>query len=116
VKDRQCLLNVRSGDFNFIAEDHLSAIFSTMATHRIRANVMQHSALNFSVCTDEQPERLQACMDALRNLGFQVSVMENLSLLTVYNRQHDQYTGGILSGREILMEQNLAHTVQYIIR
>lgn len=116
VKDRQCLLNVRSGDFNFIAEDHLSAIFSTMATHRIRANVMQHSALSFSVCTDEQPERLNACMNALQNLGFETALTENLSLLTVYNRQHDQHTAGILHGRDILMEQILAHTVQYVLR
>lgn len=116
VKDRQCLLHVRSGDFNFIAEDHLSAIFSTMAENRIRANVMQHSALSFSVCTDEQPERLQACMAALRSLGFQTAITENLSLLTVYNRQHDQHTAGILQAREVLMEQILAHTVQYVIR
>ena len=55
-------------------------------------------------------------METLRKLGFETSLTENLSLLTVYNRQHDQHTSNILSGREILMEQNLAHTVQFVIR
>ncbi len=51
-KTDQVLLSLSPKDFSFIAEENLSLIFDCFAKHHVKVNMMQHSAINFSVCID----------------------------------------------------------------
>jgi aspartate kinase len=116
LKESQCLIHVKSPNFNFIAEEHLSSIFSLMAEHRIRANMMQQTAISFSVCTDNAGRRFEQFIAALEAKKFQVSVQRGLHLLTIYNAKEGSMKTTILEGKAILLEQMMGGTAQYVMQ
>jgi aspartate kinase len=116
LKESQCLMHVKSPDFNFIAEEHLSSIFSLMAEHRVRANMMQQTAISFSVCTDDVGRRLELLIEALKHQKFQVVMQHGLQLLTIYNTQKGAMKANILEGKTILLEQMMGGTTQYVLQ
>jgi aspartate kinase len=65
VKKEQLLLTISSKDFSFIAEQHLSDIFETLAQLQIPINIMQNSALNFSILVDRKKVKLESLREAL---------------------------------------------------
>lgn len=113
-KTEQTLLSISARDFAFIAEDHLSTIFAIFVKHRVKMNLMQNSAISFSVCTDAQVARLDGLVKELRE-QFNVLYNEQLTLLTI--RHYNAETIARLSeGRSILLEQRSRHTVQLVMR
>lgn len=115
LKEAQCLIHIKSPDFNFIAEEHLSRIFYLMAEKRIRANLMQQSAISFSLCTDDSGNRFNYFLDALTEAGFNISVQRNLRLLTVYHADKGFRKESILKESRVLLEQLMGGTAQYVI-
>jgi aspartate kinase len=113
-KTGQCLLSVESKDFAFISEENLEVIFGALAQARLKINVMQNSALSFSVCLDGEPARLAQAVAALRT-QFKVQYNEGLTLFTIKN-----YTPGsvaqLLEGRSVLLEQRTRSTFQVVVR
>lgn len=84
VKDNQCLINIKSRDLSFIAENHLQSIFSLFAKNKLRMHVMQNSAISFTCCTDYNPERISGLVDELAEL-FEVDIKENVYIKSIYN-------------------------------
>jgi aspartate kinase len=115
LKESQCLVRIKSHDFNFIAEEHLSQIFSLMAAHRIRANMMQQSAISFSLCTDDNGKRFNTFLDALMEHGFEVTAQRNLKLLTIYLAKNGFRKESIIQDKEVLLEQLMGGTAQYVL-
>ena len=113
-KTGQYLVSVESKDFAFISEENLEVIFGALAQARLKINVMQNSALSFSVCLDGEPARLAQAVAALRT-QFKVQYNEELTLFTVKN-----YTPAsiaqLLDGRTVLLEQRTRSTFQVVVR
>ncbi|MDB5234922.1 MAG: aspartate kinase, partial [Hymenobacter sp.] len=65
-KTDQCLLSFESKDFAFISEENLEVIFGALAQAKLKINVMQNSAISFSVCTDFSERRVNLLLDLLR--------------------------------------------------
>ncbi len=113
-KTDQVLLSLSPKDFSFIAEENLSLIFDCFAKHHVKVNMMQHSAINFSVCIDSDPRKLSALLDELRN-NYRVLYNENVELFTI--RYYDQPTiDRITKDRNILLEQRSRYTVQVVVK
>lgn len=53
LKKEQVFLTVSPHDFSFIMEDRLIEILTLFSRYRIKMNLMQNSALNFSACFDD---------------------------------------------------------------
>lgn len=113
-KSNQVLLSVSSKDFSFIVEDNLSGIFSMLAAHRIKINLMQNSAISFSICVDNQPEQLALLKKDLAAL-FNVRSNEGVELLTVMHYD-EKAMKATIGKREILLEQRTRHTVQFVLK
>ena len=113
VKDHQTLLTVFPRDFSFIAVDNLSELFAVFAQYRIRVNMMQNSALSFSICTDAEPRRVQQCVDALQE-RYKVKYNENVQLITIrhYNKPTIEK---VLAGRTAILRQTSRATIQFVI-
>ena len=113
-KTGQYLVSLESKDFAFISEENLEVIFGALAQARLKINVMQNSALSFSVCLDGEPARLAQAVAALRT-QFRVQYNEGLTLFTIKN-----YTPGsvaqLLEGRSVLLEQRTRSTFQVVVR
>ena len=112
-KNDQILLSILPRDYSFIAEDNLQVIFGLLNELGIRVNLMQNSALSFSICVDNNPQRIGVLIEQLKSM-FRVRYNENLQLITIrYYTQ--QVIDSIVAGRPILLEQRSRTTEQIIV-
>ncbi len=112
-KNNQILLSILPRDYSFIAEDNLQVIFGILNELGIRVNLMQNSALSFSICVDNNPQRIGVLIEHLKSM-FRVRYNENLQLITIrYYTQ--QVIDSIVAGRPILLEQRSRTTEQLIV-
>ena len=113
VKSHQVLLSVLPKDFSFIAEDNLQTIFATLAELNIRANLMQNSALSFSLCIDDNELLLNQLRERLAS-QFRLRYNRNLQLITIrYYTQ--QIIDQMVAGRPILVQQRSRTTAQIVV-
>lgn len=112
-KRNQRLISIKTKDYSFVVEEHLSDIFNLFAEHRVKMNMMQHSAINFSVATDESPfvegliEELQRTYNVLYNV--------NLELLTIRHFNED-IIEQLTAGKVKLMEQKTRYTYRVLLK
>ncbi|MFM8916277.1 MAG: aspartate kinase, partial [Bacteroidota bacterium] len=81
-KDNQMLISISAKDFSFIAENHLSDIFSLFAQAGVKINLMQNSAISFSVCIDSDSRKVPVLLETLKN-RFRILYNDGLQLYTV---------------------------------
>jgi aspartate kinase len=81
-KARQCLVTFKVIDFSFINERNVSIIFDALDKLNLRINLMQNSAISFSVCFDYSLEKLERLQQQLRPF-FRIAYNTDLHLLTV---------------------------------
>lgn len=113
-KTGQILFSISAKDFSFIAEENLSRIFSVFARHNVKMNLMQNSAISFSVCTDNDEMKIPALTEELRK-EFKVKYNEHLRLVTV-RHYFPSTIEQLTKDREILLEQRSRQTAQLVLR
>ena len=112
-RNNQILLSILPRDYSFIAEDNLQVIFGILNELGIRVNLMQNSALSFSICVDNNPQRIKILIERLKSM-FRVRYNENLQLITI--RYYTQAViDSIVASRPILLEQRSRTTEQLIV-
>jgi len=111
-KANQILISFSVKDFSFVAENHLSKIFNAFSQHGYKLNLMQLSALSFSVCVDEDNEKIGKVLSILKE-EFKILFNKGLDLFTIryYNNNTIQK---ISSQRSILLEQRSRQTIQLV--
>lgn len=112
-KDNQLLLSIFPKDFSFIAEKNIATIFDILAKNKVKVNLMQNSAISFSVCFDENRNILPQLLEDLQH-DFKVRYNTQLQLITI--RHYDQASiDDVLQGREKIIEQRSRRTVQFLV-
>lgn len=111
LKENQALIQISSKDFSFIAEDHLRDIFAEIAKRRIKMNVMQNSAISFSVVIDASSMKTADLKAHFEN-NFNFVITENLQLLTVYNLLEKPQN--VIQNKTILLQQEMGNVAQYL--
>lgn len=114
IKKEQILISISTKDFSFITENHLSEIFNLLIINKIKINLMQNSALSFSICIDNKPHRIANLLKAL-NPNFSVKYNEKVELITIrhYNTESIDL---LLKNRKIILEQKNRATLQAVVR
>lgn len=113
-KQNQVLLSLYPRDFSFIAELHLHEIYGHFAEHRIKVNLIQNSAISFSVCMDKHTEKLNKLMAILQK-EYKLRYNDHVELITI--RHYDQATiDRVVNQREVLVEQRSRVTAQLVVR
>ncbi len=114
VKKKQILLSFTPRDFSFLVESNLSDIFNRLARVNAKINLMQNTALSFSVLLDEEKSDLNHLLEVFENV-YSVQFNENLELVTI--RHYDQKTIDLVCGnREVLLEQKTPETARFVLR
>lgn len=114
VKKKQALVKLSSLDFSFIVEENMSEIFKVLHTHRLKVDLLQNSAISFSVCLDNKFGGLQQALKELEK-KFQVTSHEDVSLYTI--RHFDEHSvEKILNGYSVLVEQRGKVTTQLVVK
>lgn len=110
----QVLISISPKDFSFIVEENLSAIFKVFAEKQVKINMMQNSAISFSVSVDNDLRKLPGLINALQN-DYRVLYNEKLELITI--RYYDQSTiDRVTLKKQILLEVKSRYTVQMVVK
>jgi aspartate kinase len=113
IKQNQVLISIQDNDFAFIAEQHLTHIFQLIASFRCRINMMQNSAISFSVCMDYN-DRIAPLIAALQ-MNYKVVLNDEVELMTI--RHYDETAiQTFLKGRISLLEQRSRSTIQMVVK
>ena len=115
VKKDQVLIQLSSIDFSFIVEENISYIFSLLHEYQMPVELIQNSAISFSVCVTNKYKRLQELVLVLKS-KFNVEVIEGVDLFTIrhFDIKATQYIKKF--GKEILLEQRTSETAQFILK
>ena len=113
-KDNQILLSIAAKDFSFMMEYNISHIFQIFTEHRIKVNLIQNSAISFSVCIEDlykEFDKLKQTLSEHYNFEF----YENVKLISIRH-----YTPQILSdfekSNEVLLVQQNKEVAQIIVK
>lgn len=110
LKKNQVLLNITSKDYSFITEDKISDIYEIFHALKVKINLMQNGAINFSCCIDNNPEKIELLIKTLHQ-QFKIVYNEGLELLTVRYYQTNLLEE-LSNGHTILLEQRSPATIQ----
>ncbi|MBR1784269.1 MAG: aspartate kinase, partial [Bacteroidales bacterium] len=112
-RNNQMLISIYPRDYSFIAEDNLQVIFGILNEVGVRVNMMQNSALSFSICIDNNRQLAPRLTERLGAM-FRVRYNENLQLVTI-RYYTPSVVERIVAGRRILLEQRSRLTAQFIV-
>jgi aspartate kinase len=113
-KFEQALYSFTPKDFSFIVEENLSVIFGKLSELNVKINLMQNSALSFSILVDQNKLKRDEFL-ALFQSDYEVKYNENLSLVTI--RHYDEDTiQQVTLGKEILLQQRTRHTARFVLK
>lgn len=113
-KTDQILLSIQPKDFSFIAEDNLAFIFSLFSKYNVHANMIQNSAISFSVCTDYDVHKIEPLIQELQE-QFKVLYNKDVQLMTIRNYD-DDIIAKLSAGKTILIEQKSRNTHQMVMQ
>lgn len=113
IKQNQVLLSLSAKDYSFISEDHLSDIFSRFAKNHIKINVMQTSALSFTVCFDLDEQRFQKLLHDLTDYNTKYNT--GITLITTRHYK-DETLKELTMNKTILLEQLSRNTAQFVVK
>ncbi len=113
-KSNQVLISISPKDFSFIVEENFSDIFNLFAEKQVKINVMQNSAISFSVSVDNDERKLPNLIKTLQK-KYRVLYNDNLELITI--RYYNQATIEKLTiNKKILLEVRSRYTVQLVVQ
>ena len=112
VKKNQVLISLSSLDFSFMMEENIGEVFRLLGTYKMKVDLIQNSAISFSVCIDNKFNNLDALINHLK-ATFKVQLTEGVSLYTIRH-----FTPKVLQQFEkdktILVKQVAQNTVQLV--
>lgn len=111
-KTEQVLMSISPRDFSFVGEENLARIFAVFSKYGVKINLMQNSAINFSVSFDKT-NKLEKIIDELSQ-EFRVLYNEGLKLMTI--RHHTPKVVAELSeGKSIILKQETRETLRMLM-
>ncbi|NSW45462.1 MAG: aspartate kinase [Bacteroidales bacterium] len=113
-KYHQVLISIMPKDFSFIAENNISLIFSYLAKHKIKVNLMQQSAVSFSICVDYDERKLNAFLQAMKN-QFDVLYNTDLTLITI-RHYTDEAIKKVIGNNKIIIKEISRKTARLVVK
>jgi len=112
VKKGQLLVSFSSKDFSFIMEHQVSDIFRMFAEQHIKVNVIQNSAISFTVCVEDKFGNFKEMLEELSN-NFKITYNENVSLYTIRHFS-DEAAAKVMNNQTVLLQQVNRETMQIV--
>ncbi len=110
----QVLFSFTPKDFSFIVEENLSDIFDRLSKVNAKINLMQNSALSFSILVDASKVDIPQILAEFGD-SYQVKFNEGLELVTI--RHYDQATiDRVTVDKDILLQQKTRETARLIVK
>jgi aspartate kinase len=112
VKKNQVLISLSSLDFSYIVEENISEIFKLFHLYKMKVDVIQNSAISFSVCFENTYNNLDRLLQHLK-AKFKVTLYDNVSLYTV-RHYNEQAIASVEKNKKLLLKQLTQETIQIV--
>lgn len=114
VEKNQALLHISTLDYSFVAEHHMARLFGKAADLRIFVNMMQNTAISFTICVSNVPDRIDKFIKAISD-EFKVKIEDGLELITI--RHFNQETiDNLKRGKMVLFEERIRNTMHMVVK
>jgi aspartate kinase len=114
VEKNQALLHIMTNDFSFVAEHHMARLFAKLADLRIFVNMMQNTAISFTICVPNVPDRIEKFNKAVAD-EFKVKSEEGLELITI-RHYNQEAIDNLKKGKIVLFEERIRKTMQMVVK
>ncbi|MGB0274623.1 MAG: aspartate kinase [Flavobacteriaceae bacterium] len=114
VKKGLSLLRLSTRDFSFVVEDNISDIFRLLHEHKMSVDLIQNSAISFSVCVNDKYHNMETLLHTLR-ARFDVQHTKDVSLYTIRHFEEDS-AAALLKSHELVLEQRTETTLQLVMK
>jgi len=114
VKREQLLISLSSIDFSFIMEENISEIFGLFHEFKIKVNLIQNSAISFSVCVEDKFGNFKDLL-AILSKKFKVGYNEDVTLYTI-RHFNDAAAQTVMEGKTVLLKQLGTETMQIVTK
>lgn len=113
-KDNQCLISCKVTDYTFVNDHQIGHIFQALMNHDMRINVMQNSAISFSICVDFHDQKVLKLIHVLSE-HFEVYYNTGLTLITIKNYDSVSYHE-YRNRAGVILEQSSRSTLQVLVK
>lgn len=112
VKKNQVLISLSSLDFSFMMEDNIGEVFQLLGKYKMKVDLIQNSAISFSVCIHNKFNNLDALLKHLK-AKFKVKATQNVSLYTI-RHFNDTVLRSFEKDKTVLLKQVMQDTAQLV--
>jgi aspartate kinase len=114
VEKNQALLHISTLDYSFVAEHHMARLFGKAADLRIFVNMMQNTAVSFTICVPNVPDRIEKFINGISD-EFKVKEEGGLELITV--RHYTEETiSNLKKNKIVLFEERIRNTMHMVVK
>lgn len=114
VKRNQLLISLSSIDFSFIMEENISEIFALFHQFKLKVNLIQNSAISFSVCVEDKFGNFKD-LNAILSKKFKVDSTENVTLYTI-RHFNDEAAQTVEKNKVVILKQVSRETMQIVTK
>jgi aspartate kinase len=114
VKKDLVLISLSTLDFSFMVEENISEVFRLFHQYQMKVDLIQNSAISFSVCVDNKFNQLEKLLQHLK-ARFKVNFVPGVSLYTI-RHFNDEAIKSLERDKEILLKQLTHNTLQIVTR
>jgi len=114
LKQDQILVSISALDFSFMVEHNIRDIFDQLHQSKLKVNLIQNSALSFSVCVEDKYRNFESFLMNLKE-NYKVSYSKKVSLYTIRHASEKAVSTMEQHG-EVLLKQVTQGTVQLVIQ
>ena len=112
-KENQVMIDMRTKDFSFVGEQHVTRLYQLFQLHKLKPNLTQNTAISFLCVMDDHEEKIeQLSLEASE--WFEVNVLKGLQLLTI-RHYNESYLSRMIENRKILLRQETPEVVQVLM-
>ena len=113
VKKNQIFVSISANDFSFMVEDNLSYIFKKLHDYKLKVNLIQNSAISFSVCVDNKFDNFDAFYTELKS-EFKIDFQKKVDLYTIRHFNNETIAKVAKRGESLLSQTN-KETIQIVL-
>jgi aspartate kinase len=94
-------------------EENMSEIFALFHKYQIKVDLIQNSAISFSVCVDNKFKNIDKLIEFLK-AKFKVTYNKGVSLYTIRHFDEEAIQR-IQKDKDVLLKQTTRETIQFVV-
>ncbi|WP_031426485.1 aspartate kinase [Flavimarina sp. Hel_I_48] len=114
LKKNEILIRLSSRDFSFMLEEHLGEVFHLMARYRVKIDLLQNSAISFSLCVEDRFNKIEELKEELKN-RFKVEIIMGVELYTIRHFTTEAIAD-IETNKNVLVKQVAGNMAQLVVK